>query len=293
MESRAFYAPQKISELLEIMSKYKSEAKVLAGGTDFVVAMRDGEVKQETIIALYKVPELYGIRIENGNIVIGAMTTFTELCNSPIIQSNASLLVQAALTVGSPQIRNRGTVGGNIVNASPAADTVPALVALDAKVKLLSLNGERELILTDFLSGIGKTKIQPDEVLAEVSFKALPEGTGSAFCKLGRRNALAISRVSAAAIIACSDDKTINDCRIAVGAVSPNPFRIVSAEQAVLSKKLTLETRELGIEKALDEITLTLGQRASAVYKVKAGPSIIRRAFDEAVKQYCPQWQIK
>lgn len=292
MSERAYYAPTRLSELVDLLAQQGDKAKILAGGTDVLVEMRDPAHRPESIVALYKVPDLKGISTQGELITIGAMTTFTELAESPIICEKAFVLAQAANSVGSPQIRNRGTVGGNIVNASPAADTVPALMALDAKVRLVSAAGTRELLLEEFFLGIGKTKLAPGEVLQDITFPALSGLTGSAFGKLGRRNALAISRVSVAVVLGYAEDKElVTDCRVAVGAVAPNPFRVRSAEEAWLSCSLTADNRDRCVSGALAEITRTLGQRASAVYKKQAGPALIRATLDAAAAQVCRGWE--
>ena len=148
-----YYAPREIKEVLSLLEMQGAGAILVAGGTDVLVAMRAGLLSPSAIIALHKIPELHGITINDGIIAMGAMTTFSAIAESSLIREQAFLLAQAANAVGSPQIRNRGTVGGNIVNASPAADTVPALMALDAKVKLVSVKGTREVLLENFFSG--------------------------------------------------------------------------------------------------------------------------------------------
>lgn len=289
--SYAYYAPRTLPELMEVLDEKKNGAMILAGGTDVMVDIRAGHTP-ESLVNITRVPEMKGIRREGDLIHIGPATTFTEIVESKIIRDNAFLLAQAALAVGSPQIRNRGTVGGNIVKGSPAADSVPALMALDARVRLVSRTGERELGLEEFLIGICKTDIMPGELLAGISFKALAPKTGSAFVKLGRRNALAISRVSVAAIVGYDEvEMTCTDCRISVGSVAKNPFRVRSAEAIWQNCSLTHSNRDACVKAALKEISVTLGERASAVYKKQAGPAIIRRAVDSALGQVFGGWE--
>jgi len=292
MNSFEYYAPESMAELLDILSANQENSKILAGGTDVTVHLREGKIAPQCMIALKKIPDLKGISLQGEKIVVGPMTTFTELAQSPIIRENAWVLAQAASTVGSPQIRNQGTVGGNIANASPAGDSLPALMALDAVLTIASKRGEREMALEDFYLGISKNKLEKDEVVARIHFPVLPQGYGSAFVKLGRRNALAISRVSAAAIIGY--DKTNNlvtDCRVSVGSVAQNPFRVRSAEQMMLSCPLNIENRNNCVSAAFEEMAATLGKRASAVYKRKAGPEIVRRALDEAIGMAGGSWE--
>ncbi len=289
--SYLYFAPRTMPELLELLAEQQAGAMILAGGTDVMVEIRAGH-KTDSLVNVTRIPEMKGIHREGDTIHIGPATTFTEIVESPIIREGAFVLAQAALSVGSPQIRNRGTVGGNIVKGSPAADSVPALMALDARLRLVSLAGERELGLEEFLVGICQTAIQPGEVLTGISFKALAPKTGSAFVKLGRRNALAISRVSVAAIIGYDEvDMTCTDCRIAVGSVAKNPFRVRSAETIWQNCSLTHSNRDACVKAALKEISVTLGERASAVYKKKAGPAIIRRAVDSALGQVFGGWE--
>ena len=289
--SYLYYAPRTMPELLEVLTEKKDGAMILAGGTDVMVDIRAGHAP-ECLVNITRVPGMKGIRRDGDMIHVGPATTFTEIVESDIIREGAFLLAQAALSVGSPQIRNRGTVGGNIVKGSPAADSVPALMALDARIRLVSASGERELGLEEFLLGICKTDILPGEVLTGISFKALAPKTGSAFIKLGRRNALAISRVSVAAIVGYEEvNMTCTDCRISVGSVAKNPFRVRSAETIWQNCSLTHSNRDACVKAALREISVTLGERASAVYKKQAGPAIIRRAVDSALGQVFGGWE--
>lgn len=289
--SYMYYAPKTMPALLQILAEKKDGAMIIAGGTDVMVDIRAGHTP-ESLIDIARIPEMKGIRREGDMIHIGPVTTFAEIVESKIIREGAFVLAQAAASVGSPQIRNRGTVGGNIVKGSPAADSVPALVALETRIRLISATGERELGLEEFLVGVCKTAILPGEVLAGISFKALAPKTGSAFVKLGRRNALAISRVSVAAIIGYDEVNMIcTDCRISVGSVAKNPFRVRTAEDIWQSCSLTHDNRDLCVEAALREISVTLGERASAVYKKQAGPAIIRRAVDSALGQVFGGWE--
>lgn len=289
--SYVYYMPRSMKELQDVLADKKDGAMILAGGTDVMVDIRAGHVP-ESLIDITRIPEMKGIRREGDVIHLGPATTFSEIVESQVIRDGAFLLAQAAQSVGSPQIRNRGTVGGNIVKGSPAADSVPALMALDARIRLVSGAGERELGLEEFLVGICKTQIMPGEVLAGITFNALAPKTGSAFVKLGRRNALAISRVSVAAIVGYDEkDMICTDCRISVGSVAPNPFRVRSAESIWQNCSLTRGNRDACVKAALKEISVTLGQRASAVYKKQAGPAIIRRAVDSALGQVFGGWE--
>lgn len=294
MNSMNYYAPKSTEELAEILARGKNGAKILAGGTDVVIQLREQKINPECIVSLKFVQNLKGIQEQTGKILVGPMTTFTELAQAPLIREKAFLLAQAAASVGSPQIRNAGTVGGNIANASPAGDTIPALMALDAVLTIASTRGERQMPLKDFYLGIGKNKLAADEFIKMITFAALPETCGSAFVKLGRRNALAISRVSMAAIVGCSaGSNTVTDCRIAAGSVAQNPIRLPNAEKVLLGAKLTPAAVEKSVEAAFAEISATLGQRASAIYKKKAAPVLVHRALDQAIGQIYIDWELQ
>ncbi len=294
MNSMNYYAPKSTKELAEILARGKNGAKILAGGTDVVIQLREQKINPECIVSLKFVQNLKGIQEQTGKILVGPMTTFTELAQAPLIREKAFLLAQAAASVGSPQIRNAGTVGGNIANASPAGDTIPALMALDAVLTIASTRGERQMPLKDFYLGIGKNKLAADEFIKMIIFAALPETCGSAFVKLGRRNALAISRVSMAAIVGCSaGSNTVTDCRIAAGSVAQNPIRLPNAEKVLLGAKLTPAAVEKSVEAAFAEISATLGQRASAIYKKKAAPVLVHRALDQAIGQIYIDWELQ
>jgi len=294
MESMAYYAPKSIEELAEILAREKAGAKILAGGTDVVIQLREQKINPKCIVSLKFVQKLKGIKEQTGKIMVGPMTTFTELAEAPLIREKAFLLAQAAASVGSPQIRNAGTVGGNIANASPAGDTIPALIALDAVLTIASTRGERQMPLKDFFLGIGKNKLEADEFVKLITFDALSKMCGSAFVKLGRRNALAISRISMAAIVGYSPESNIvTDCRISAGSVAQNPFRLQKTEKVLLGSKLTLEAVEKSVSTAFEELSTTLGQRASAIYKKKAAPVLVHRALNQAIGQIYTDWEQK
>ena len=294
MSSMIFYAPKSIEELAAILAKEKNNAKILAGGTDVVVQLREQKINAGCMVSLKFIPELKGIKAQDDKINIGPMTSFTELSEASLILEKAFLLAQAASSVGSPQIRNAGTVGGNIANASPAGDTLPALMALNAELTVASTRGERQILLEDFYLGIGKTKLEADEFVKMITVAALPKTHGSAFVKLGRRNALAISRISMAAVVGyAAENNIVTDCRIAAGSVAQNPIRLHGAEEVLMGANLTSEAVEECVSAAFTKLAATLGKRASAVYKKKAGPVLVRRALDQAIGQVYADWEQK
>ena len=198
-------------------------AVLLAGGTDFMVEVNYHRRKPNFVIALDRVPELKGWRRESGRIEMGAAMTYAEM-EDPLFAAYVPALAQAARTVGSPQIRNAGTLGGNLATASPAGDTLPPLAALDARVSIRSVRGEREIGLNDLIVGVKKTTLARDEIIRGVSIK---EVNGSQeFLKVGVRNAMVISIAAIALVV----DKDAKQVRTALGSVSPVPLRARKAE---------------------------------------------------------------
>ena len=202
----------------------------LAGCTDVYVGLNFGTVPQARFINLWPLRELRGIRRRpGGGLVIGALTTFSQLRASPLVHRHAPLLAQAAREIGGVQIQNRATLGGNIVNASPAADTVPVLAVAEATLVLASARGQREIAIGDFFLDRRKTALQPDELLIEVQLPPLP-GPGF-FRKVGTRAANAISKVVFAAVRA----EDAHSARIAIGSVAPTVVRARRTEAALAS----------------------------------------------------------
>ncbi|MGI9860757.1 xanthine dehydrogenase family protein subunit M [Moorella naiadis] len=270
-----FYQPDNLQAALTILADSGGQLRPLAGGTDLVPAVRQGELRIKGFLDLSRLEELKGIKDDGREIHLGSLTTFSQLEFSPLVQNQVPLLAEAASTVGSPQIRNQGTIGGNIANASPAADTVTALVALEAKARLVSSQGTRIVPVAKLLCGVGKTSIQPSEIIQEVFFTALPPGNRSGFIKLGRRKALAIARMNMAVIITLDGD-FITRARVALGAVGPNPSRNLTLEGVLAGQRPSSSLLENFVSEAEREVARMLGPRPSAPYKREAIKGIAR-----------------
>jgi CO/xanthine dehydrogenase FAD-binding subunit len=232
------------------------------------------------IVDICKLDELHGITETETEIIIKPLVTHAEISTSTIIIKYARLLQVAANLIGSPQIRNRGTIGGNIMNAAACADTVPPLMALDATVKLQSVKGERVVPLVDFFVKPYETTAAKDELLTEIRFLKLTDSATSAFVKLGRRNALAISRLSVAAILQKNDAGIIRDARIVPGAVFPKWQRVTEAENLLAGQH---PSRELFTEagKKVSELMISFtGRRWSTEYKEPVIAVLVRRALE-------------
>ena len=224
-----------LAEALDMLDEFQGNVKVLAAGTDLVVRLKGDMVKEENILDISRIKELKGIFTENGIIHILPLTTHSEILEYPDIKNKAQILYDACKTVGSPQIRNRGTLGGNVANASPAGDTIPALFVQEAKLKLKSKDGERVISVEDFFTGPGRTVLKPNELLVDVYFPEMDDDEVGFFKKLGQRNALAISVVSVAAKLKKSaEPNRFDKALIAFGAVAPTVIRGNKVENALV-----------------------------------------------------------
>lgn len=270
-----YYQPQSLTAALELLAESNGKLIPLAGGTDIVPAMGKGELKANGLVDLSKLSEIRRISMDDSEIKIGSLTTFAQIETSPLIQAKASLLADAAAAVGSPQIRTTGTIGGNIANASPAADTVTALVTLDAQARLDSIKGSRRVLVSELLCGVGKTNIHPQEIITEISFKIPTTGSKTGFIKLGRRKALAIARMNLAIIVTLDNGK-ISFARVGLGAVGPNPRRYPVLENSLVGQSPSESLIDEFAIEAEREVTRVLGSRPSAIYKCEAVKGIAR-----------------
>jgi CO/xanthine dehydrogenase FAD-binding subunit len=218
-------APATVREVVEALSG-DPELQLLAGGTDFMVEVNFGHRRPAGVVSLHRVDELKGWHLDGGTLTLGAGLTYSEMERPPLADLLPAL-AQAARTVGSPQIRNAGTLGGNLATASPAGDTLPVLAALDATVVVEGLRGRRELALTELISGVKRTSLAPDEVVVAAKVPVL-RGPQE-FLKVGTRNAMVISIVTVALVV----DLDGRSVRCGLGSVSPAPLRAHAAEEMV------------------------------------------------------------
>lgn len=233
--------PDAISELL---AKHGEQARLIAGGTDVLVELQRGTRKTPVLIDITRVPGLDTIRSgEDGLIHLGPMVTHAQAAASPILQQYALPLAQACWGVGAPALRNRGTIAGNLATASPANDTITALIALDARIALRSVRGERFLSLRDFYTGVRRTVMAEDEWISEIVFKPLKETQRGVYLKLGLRRSLAIAVVNIAIVLDFAGD-VIRESRIALGSVAPTIIRAPEAEAELNGRPLTRESIE-------------------------------------------------
>ncbi len=268
--------PRTTTEALDLLSA--GDYLPIAGGTDLIPQLRQGlSMKLLDTCAL----GLDFIKEENGEIEIGAGATHSMIAAEPLVIDNFPLIARAAGLVGSVQIRNRGTIGGNVVNASPCADTVPALLIYDAEVCLISKKGKRSVNLSDFISGPYTTLKKPDELLYSFKCKPYKNQTGYSFQKLGRRQAVNISRMTLAVSLAVKENK-IEEARISGGSVFPTPARMEQLEKTLISQSISERLFDEVAVLAGDLMIRKSGQRWSTPYKKPVLIGLVKRALTEA-----------
>ena len=257
-----------IDDVLKALSEQGERARIVAGGTDLILELERGVRKNiDTLIDVTRIPNLDQIKLdEDGIIHLGPLVTHNHCVESKLIRERAYPLARSAWEVGAPQIRNRGTIAGNLITASPANDTITPLMALHASVTLRSANGSRTIPLKDFYSGVRKTVMQPDEMLVDISFPAMTSTQHGTFIKLALRRAQAISIIDVAIILGLEAD-TVRTASITLGAVAPTIIHAEEAEAYLVGKQLTDDVMEeaarltVNASKPIDDI------RGSAVYR--------------------------
>lgn len=284
---REYHRPNNFREAAWLLSRFGKKAKVIAGGTDLLVK-KPSEVECLVDVASL---DLDYIRKDEDGIHIGAATTLDSIENSPILSPGVyAVLSEAASNVATPTVRNMATIGGNICNASPAADLTLALMALDANLRTVGLNGSRILPIGNFFEDVNKTKLEEDELLVEVQIPLSSENTGASFMKLRHhQTSVDIAIVNVAAKLTCSDD-LCEVARIALGAVAKTPIYAKKAEELLTRKKLDEKLIQKAAETAAEEAKPIDDLRASAGYRKRMVWVLVKRALEVSVRR-CGTWQ--
>jgi xanthine dehydrogenase iron-sulfur cluster and FAD-binding subunit A len=266
-----YYSPNSIDDALSLLAEHAGRARIIAGGTDLMIELeREQRPGIGILIDISRVPGLDHIRIRDGRVHLGPLVTHNHCAASPLLQESAFALSKACWQVGAPQIRNRGTVAGNLITASPANDSITPLTALGAQVELVSSAGERVLPLEEFFTGVRKTVMRDDELMTDISFP-LPDGNArSGFYKLGLRRAQAISVVNVAVLLQQKGD-LVEEAKITMGAVAPTIIHAREAEEFLMGKDLSEENIRragalaAGASRPIDDIRATAGYRRKMV----------------------------
>jgi CO/xanthine dehydrogenase FAD-binding subunit len=267
-------APKSLDAVLQILADSPDHYTPIAGGTELMVGLGAGRLQSRKLISLWQLEELRFIEVTPDAIIIGAGTTFTDIRSHPVIAKEFPILAQAASWTGSIANQNRGTLGGNIVNASPAADTPPALLAYDAILTLISIRGTRTMPYRDFHLSYKKTALAPDELLHSITISRNLNGYKTYIRKVGTRNAQAISKV-AIAIVARISNGIIEDIRIGGASVRETPARLVATEQSLLNQPVTPKTIAAARAAILSEIIPIDDIRSTAKYRAAVAANLL------------------
>ncbi len=273
-----YYTPTSVEETLQLLAEHGPRARLIAGGTDLLLELERGMREAPVLIDISRVPGLDGIALDGETLRLGPLTTHNRLAASSVVRERAFPLAQAAWNVGAPAIRNRGTLGGNLVTASPAGDTIPPLIAMGATLVLRSARGERLVPIREFYKGVRQVDLAPDEMLAEIRVPVMAPGEQGVFLKLSLRQALAVSVVNTAVIVRI-ERGNVTRARIALGSVAPTVIRACEAEGVLVGGPLTedriAEAADLAARAAvpIDDI------RAGAEYRREMARVRVRRAL--------------
>ena len=285
-----FYAPTTVDEALELMHKYQDSVSAIAGGTDLVLELNEYKAAPAVVIDLKQIKELDYIRVEDGVLRIGAMTTHASLAADQTIKEKVRILYEATRQVGSPQIRNLGTIGGNIAQSSVAGDGLAACVTLNADVTLRSVRGTRTMNINDFLAGEGVQKrniLAADELLTEISFP-VPDTkhTATAFYKLAKRKSLAISVIGGGMVVPVDDNGVCTHVSMRGGALGRYPMHFATCEEHLLGKKLTYATMLETLPIMHDQILEANRSRPwSVFYKKEGAQGVYKKLFADVLGQ--------
>lgn len=279
-----YLTPQSLQEACSMLVQYGDSAKVLAGGSDLLVKMKDGLMKPTYLVSLKHLDGLKAIRYETGTgVIIGVRATHNEVMNNSILQEKYRSVCEAAHSMAADQIRNIGTLGGNLVNAVPSADLPPILIALDAQARIAGTNGERTLPLEDFFLGPGKTVLQKGEILTHIIIPDQPT-TGSNYIKFGLRRAGALAVAGVASSVTVSDG-IFQDVRIVLGAVAPTPLRARQAENVLRGKKISQELIDEAGKVAAAESKPISDIRGTIEYRRHLVDVLTRRSLKTAIEK--------
>ncbi len=281
MKQFQYHQPETIEDVCLLLSKYEKEVNILAGGTDLIVQMTKGFLTPKHVINIKKVGSLDFIREDAQGFTLGALTTMADIVAHSGLQQKLPIIASSAKSIGSAQIRNLATLGGNLCNASPSADMSPSLLVLEATVRVVGLQGSRTLPLSDFFVGPGTVDLASGEWLVEVSIPFPAESTKMIYHKLGPRRAMDCAVVSVA--VAISLHELTGECkkaRIALGAVAPTPVRIIEAEKLIEGKAAKEVPLSKIAEAVRQGIAPIIDVRGSVEYRYETATNLTIRAIN-------------
>ena len=282
---RESFTAHTVEEALDLLTAHEGAVPV-AGGTDLLIRIRERKLKQASLVSISGIPELKNISLDaDGSICIGACCNFTQITEDPLILERMPMLAEACRQIGSPQIRNAATIGGNICNGAVSADSVTPLYALDAVLTLRSAEGERDLPIHEFHTGPGKTVCRPNELLTMIR---IPNGSyqdhGACYIKFGQRRAMEIASLSCAVNVSLSaDKKRIETAAIAYGVAAPTPVRCPETEKLLEGSEISPELFKIARGNVLSELQPRDSWRASKEMRVQLIKELLSRALKAAI----------
>ena len=279
-----YLEPKTTQEAIALLVKHGEQARVIAGGTDLLIQVRNKAINPEPVIDIGYIPGLDYIDYDdNQGLRIGALTTIRALETSATLQQRYPVISQAASQLGSFAIRNVATIGGNLCNAAPSAETAPALIALSARAIIIGPDGERLVPLEDFFTGPGTTVLEKGELLAEIQLPVLPPDTRGAYLKYSIRGVIDLAIVGVAVVVTSGLGEVCEDIKIVLGAVAPTPIRARHAEAVLKGKRFGEAVINQSAEAASDEARPVSDVRASAQYRREMVKMLTRRTIEEAI----------
>ncbi|MEL7609151.1 MAG: xanthine dehydrogenase family protein subunit M [Bacillota bacterium] len=281
MRINEYYRPASVPDALKILQS-GANTKILAGGTDLVIAIRERHVTPDALLDLSGIDELKRIYADSDGLHIGSMATFSRIETDPNVLKYCPMLCNAASQVGSPQIRNRATIGGNVANAATAADSLPSLLAMDAEALVASGAEKRYVKVDELLVGINKTILKPDELILGFRLQYRPDAYMD-FEKIGRRKALAISRINLGVVLEFDGD-AVKHAAVAVGAVGKRAYRVAEVEGFLAGKPLTEERNAEAVTLIDEVVARNLAGRSTTPYKRKIAAAVLARALEKALR---------
>ena len=285
MKGIDYFAPPRLEEAVSLLRRYGKKAALMAGGTDFLLRLERGLVAPSVIIDLKKIRDLRGIKSNRAGLKIGAATLMDEIASSRLVQTRYGILAKGAAAVGSIQTRNRATLGGNLCNASPAADTASPLIALGGRARIAGAKRVREVPLEEFFLGPGKSCLQPNEILKEIFVPAPVQRSAGSFHRC-TRTAMDIALVNCAVFLSlASKGGVVQDIRIALGAVAPTPVRVQAAEDVLRGKNPDEKAIEEAADCAAAGVRPIDDVRSSASYRRAMVRVLTKQAIEEALRE--------
>lgn len=285
MGSYQYFQPNSLDEVVKLLKDNRGEAHILAGGTDLMVQIKEGIEDPKVVVDITNIKDLQQINVGKKRVEIGATVTHTQLNEE--LKEVFPVLAEAAGEVGSPQIRNQGTIGGNLGNGSPAADTVPALYALGAEAVILNGAGTRRVKVWDLPLGPGKLDLKSDEIITKFIIPKPADNEAAAFVKVGKRNALAIAIVNAAVCVAVDPEENVfTKARIAIGSAAPTTKRLEELEEMLVGEEVCEETLDIVQEKAIGLVNPITDLRGTEEYRKKVTGGLVRKGLEKVLAQF-------